>query len=187
MDRRKANLQAAPTPRPKTALWKTTPLETDPLETGPPPETDLPLETDPPPETNPPPETDPPLETGPPTKLESPAKTEPPILEVGFQPTCNVDRTVITCDMLEETIGAGTDRWLAATASHPSMFSPFTDGLRLTFDHLCGIADPRSCGELAALPQGSPCYTITMAPSAHSVGEDSEEGDCSRLCKCVIM
>ena len=42
-------------------------------------------------------------------------------------PACDVDRTVITFDLLEKTIGAGIDERLDAIASDPSTFFPFTE------------------------------------------------------------
>ena len=44
-----------------------------------------------------------------------------------------VDRTVITCDRLEGTIGTGTKKRLNAIANDSSMFYLFAEGLRLTF------------------------------------------------------
>ena len=50
-------------------------------------------------------------------------------------PSLNVNRTMITCGLLEETIGAGTYGRLDTTAGDSCMFSPFAEGLRLTPVH----------------------------------------------------
>ena len=102
-------------------------------------------------------------------------------------PSCDVDRTVITFDLLEKTIGAGIDERLDAIASGPSTFSPFTEGLRLTLNRPRGITVPTNAcggGGLAVPPQSLPPHTTIMHPGTPSVGEEDRSSGC---CSCVIM
>ena len=102
-------------------------------------------------------------------------------------PSCDVDRTVITFDLLEKTIGAGADKQSDAIAIGPSTFFLFAEGLRLTFNDPCGITVPAfTCGGggLAVPPQSSPRHTTIMVPSTPSMGEEDRSSGC---CSCVIM
>ena len=56
-------------------------------------------------------------------------------------PAFDMDRTVITSDQLKGTIRAAADEQLVTTVGDSSTFSPFTEGLRLTFNHSWGITD----------------------------------------------
>ena len=113
------------------------------------------------------------------------AELPPSELGTEFQPTCNIDRTIITGGLFEETIGAGIGEQLDVTlAGDSSMFSPSCQRPQA---HLpCGITGPTvicSGGGLTVPPQ-SFHHTTIMEPSIHSVGD---EGDGSGWCSCVIV
>ena len=109
----------------------------------------------------------------------------PSELEAGFQPTCTVDRTMITGGLFEETIGARVGERLDATPANDS--STFSTSCQRPQAHLpCDITGPtiRCSGGGLTVPPQSFHHTTIMDPSTDLVGD---EGDGSGWCNCVIM